>query len=105
MDGDESIANLAAYGYSRATRSSGTHISGGVPVDNPGKSTFRFTKETEEYKYLYKLFQSGIVKASDRPSDFKARYELFNKIGKDAFRTKFNTLKHEFGIATKTGKC
>lgn len=88
----------------RSTRSAGAGPSGGVVLDNPDQPSFRFGKETDEYKFLVKLFKTNSVKASDRPSDFKSRYEIFRKIKSDSFRNKFNDLKKEYGVATKTGK-
>lgn len=104
MDGDENYSTLANLGIPvRSTRSKGTQPSGGVVLDNPDRNSFRFTNDTEEFKFLEKLFKSNLVKASDRPSDFKARYEIFHKIKSDSFRTKFNLLKKQYGIATKSG--
>lgn len=101
MDGDEALAALAAYGVPmRSTRS---NPSGGIALDDTAKS-FRFTNDTPEFKFLEKLFKTNTVKASDRPSDFKARYEIFNKIKMDSFRTKFNAMKKEYGVSTKSGK-
>ena len=88
----------------RSTRSNGTGASGGVLLDNPDQPSFRFGKDTDEYAFLKKLFKTNSVKASDKPADFKSRYEIFNKIKGDSFRNKFNELKKEFGVATKTGK-
>ena len=65
---------------------------------------FRFTKDTDEYKLLEKIMRSGQIKPSDRPSDIKDRYEIFAKIGVNAFRSQFNKLKGIVGINTKSGK-
>lgn len=88
----------------RFTRSTGATPSGGVVLDDPDKAGFRFTKTTKEYDFLANLFKNNSVKASDRPAAFEARYEIFNKIKADSFRNKFNDLKKEYGLGTKTGK-
>ena len=108
MDADEALKALSTPWHnqriSRYTRSAGPTPSGGVVLDDPDKGGFRFTKSSKEYKFLESLFKSNSVKASDRPSAFKARFDIFDKIKSDSFRNKFNDLKKEYKLGTKTGK-
>ena len=92
MDGDEGFSQLAAMNSRR--------------VSSAGKAdkAFRFTQDTQEYKLLKKLVETGKVKPSDRPSDIKDMYEIFAKITSNSFRSQFNKLKNQFGVNTKAGK-
>ena len=92
MEGDDNIAKLAA---AMRTRSGIQHSTEAKP--------FRFSQDTDEYKLLEKLCKQGAVKASDRPTDVKARYECFGKINSNSFRQQFNKLKSKYGIGTRNG--
>ena len=97
-----SVRGIVGMGLPRGhgTRSSGKAHH--VPEEK--SSTFRFTKDTEEYKLLEQIFRSGAAKASDRPSDIYSRYEAFKKININSFRAQYNKLKNLLGIGTKAGK-
>jgi hypothetical protein len=47
---------------------------------------------------LEKLFQDGEINPSDRPSDVRGRYEMFDVVPTDSFRAKFNGLKAKHGL-------
>ena len=69
------------------------------------QTDFKFTQNTDEYKILKSMMESGDVKPSTRPQDIKAMREEFQKIKSDKFRAQFNKLKNTCGIGTRAGQC
>jgi len=65
---------------------------------NKKQQKFRFTKDTDEYKFLEKLFAGKEISPDDRPKDVHQRYANFAVVPLDAFRTRFNQFKAKYGV-------
>jgi len=62
-------------------------------------------QNTDEYRVLKQMVESGEVTPAAWPQDVKAMRPEFGKIKSDKFQAQFNKLKGLTGVNTREGKC
>jgi len=63
---------------------------------NRGQSFDKFTKQSEGYKLLLRLFSEGIINGSETPKSVYDAHSTFSQYKRDAFRNNFRQLKNQF---------
>ncbi|CAB9507357.1 hypothetical protein SEMRO_302_G112320.1 [Seminavis robusta] len=60
-----------------------------------------FSKNTEAYKILQKMFEDGLISPTDKPSDVRLSKTEFQEYSVTQFRSQFNKMKTLIGVTTK----